>query len=284
MNTASSSGMGSLPSNTVPNPREDLKAITTRSGVTLDGPSVSPFSSFKKVDQEPKMITDQVLTESTNNVPPLVVQPSPASTSFSTNSSSKMPEVTKDTVQLSTKNIQPLVAQKQNPIYEPVVAPKPKPTIPYPLKNNRDAHEVYIEKTIKYADTLLGFVKHARTQENSGENLNAATFNQLSEINKLKAQSQEKDTVIRKLKERIKSLSGNDNVENVKKDIDEIETINIELEHSVANLLSENENLRKERDHLKSIYKDQFDPFRKTCVQSKEHCESLVAQINAKFV
>ncbi|GJR59627.1 hypothetical protein Tco_1501789 [Tanacetum coccineum] len=51
--------------------------------------------------------------------------------------------------------------------------------------------------------------------------------------------------VIRKLKDMIKSLSGKDSVENVKKDIDEIETINIELEHSVAKLLSKNENLRK---------------------------------------
>nr|GEZ06579.1 retrovirus-related Pol polyprotein from transposon TNT 1-94 [Tanacetum cinerariifolium] len=32
------------------------------------------------------------------------------------------------------------------------------------LKNNRDAHEVYIEKTREYADTLCGFVEHARTQ------------------------------------------------------------------------------------------------------------------------
>nr|GFA90347.1 reverse transcriptase domain-containing protein [Tanacetum cinerariifolium] len=40
---------GSLPNNTVPNPREDLKAITTRSGVTLAGPSVSPYSSSKEV-------------------------------------------------------------------------------------------------------------------------------------------------------------------------------------------------------------------------------------------
>ncbi|GJU60917.1 hypothetical protein Tco_1238683 [Tanacetum coccineum] len=62
----------------------------------------------------------------------------------------------------------------------------------------------------------------------------------------LKTQSQEKDTVIRKLKDRIKSLSGKYTVENVKKNIDEIETINIELEHSVAKLLSENENSRKE--------------------------------------
>ncbi|GKE83912.1 hypothetical protein Tco_1557654 [Tanacetum coccineum] len=40
MNTASSSGTGSLPSNTVANPKGKLKAITTRSGLALDGPSV----------------------------------------------------------------------------------------------------------------------------------------------------------------------------------------------------------------------------------------------------
>ncbi|GJR51363.1 hypothetical protein Tco_1401884 [Tanacetum coccineum] len=77
-------------------------------------------------------------------------------------------------------------------------------------------------------------------KDNFRENQNVPTFNQLFEINELKAQSQKKDTIIRKLKNRIKSLSGKDDVENVKKDIDEIETINIELEHSVAKLLSEN--------------------------------------------
>nr|GEU66749.1 reverse transcriptase domain-containing protein [Tanacetum cinerariifolium] len=106
-------------------------------GVTLAGPSVSPLPLSKEVDQEPETITDQVLTSRTNSVPPLVVQPSPVSTSFSTISSSKMPEVTKDTVQPSTKNIQPLVAQTQIPFYEPVVALKPKPTIPYPSRVNK---------------------------------------------------------------------------------------------------------------------------------------------------
>nr|GEX59506.1 DNA-directed DNA polymerase [Tanacetum cinerariifolium] len=100
MNTASSSGSGSLPSNTVPNPREDLKAITTRSGVTLAGPLVSPPPPPlpKEVDQEIETITVQVLTGSTNNVLPSVVQPSPASTPIS---SPKMPEVTKDMRKLS---------------------------------------------------------------------------------------------------------------------------------------------------------------------------------------
>ncbi|GJW08142.1 reverse transcriptase domain-containing protein [Tanacetum coccineum] len=40
MNTASTSGTGSLPSNTVANPKGELKAITTRSGLVLDEPSV----------------------------------------------------------------------------------------------------------------------------------------------------------------------------------------------------------------------------------------------------
>ncbi|GKB72366.1 reverse transcriptase domain-containing protein [Tanacetum coccineum] len=73
---------GVLPSNTIPNPREDLKTITTQNGVTLDGPSVPPPpSSFKEMDQEPETITDSVLTKSTTSVPPPVVQPSSTSTS-----------------------------------------------------------------------------------------------------------------------------------------------------------------------------------------------------------
>ncbi|GJR49813.1 reverse transcriptase domain-containing protein [Tanacetum coccineum] len=73
---------GVLPSNTFPNPQEDLKAITTRSGVILPRPLVPPppLSSSKEVDREPETITDPVLTESTTSVPPPVVQPSPAST------------------------------------------------------------------------------------------------------------------------------------------------------------------------------------------------------------
>ncbi|GJS05165.1 reverse transcriptase domain-containing protein [Tanacetum coccineum] len=51
MNTASSSGSGSLPRNTVANPRGDLKAITTRSGISYDGPPIPPpFSLLPKVN------------------------------------------------------------------------------------------------------------------------------------------------------------------------------------------------------------------------------------------
>ncbi|GKE48755.1 reverse transcriptase domain-containing protein [Tanacetum coccineum] len=40
MNIASTSGTGSLPSNTIANPKGELKSITTRSGLVLDGPSI----------------------------------------------------------------------------------------------------------------------------------------------------------------------------------------------------------------------------------------------------
>ncbi|GJZ24896.1 reverse transcriptase domain-containing protein [Tanacetum coccineum] len=93
-NTASTSGSGSLPSNTIANPKGDVKAITTRSGVSYDGPQTS--SPPKEKENEP--------------------------------------EVTKDTVQPSTENIQPPVVQT----HEPVVVPKTKPTLPYPSRANKE--------------------------------------------------------------------------------------------------------------------------------------------------
>ncbi|GKA62002.1 hypothetical protein Tco_0761521, partial [Tanacetum coccineum] len=62
------------------------------------------------------------------------------------------------------------------------------------------------------------------------------------------------------------------------------ETINIELEHSVAKLLAENEMLHKENEHLKQTYKDLYDSIKKTRVQTKDHNDSLIAQINSKTV
>ncbi|GJZ29878.1 reverse transcriptase domain-containing protein [Tanacetum coccineum] len=78
-NTASTSGSGSLPSNTIANPKGDLKAITTRSGVSYDGPQTS--SPPKEKENEP--------------------------------------EVTKDTVRPSTENIQPPVVQTHEPVVVP---------------------------------------------------------------------------------------------------------------------------------------------------------------------
>ncbi|GKA91468.1 retrovirus-related pol polyprotein from transposon TNT 1-94 [Tanacetum coccineum] len=102
------------------------------------------------------------------------------------------------------------------------------------------------------------------------------------ENNDLKAQLQAKDTTVGKLKEHIKFMRENDKEEKVKHEMDEIETINIELEHSVAKLLSENERLHKEIKHLKNIYKDQFDLIKKTRALFKEHGDSLITQLNSK--
>nr|GEU99566.1 hypothetical protein [Tanacetum cinerariifolium] len=45
MNTASSSGSGTLPGNKITNPKEDLKGITTRSGTAYQGPMIPTTSS-----------------------------------------------------------------------------------------------------------------------------------------------------------------------------------------------------------------------------------------------
>ncbi|GJZ63429.1 reverse transcriptase domain-containing protein [Tanacetum coccineum] len=57
MNTASTSGSGSLPSNTIANLKGELKAITTRSGLVLDGPSVPmppPFINRRRMNVDPR--------------------------------------------------------------------------------------------------------------------------------------------------------------------------------------------------------------------------------------
>nr|GEV38851.1 reverse transcriptase domain-containing protein [Tanacetum cinerariifolium] len=59
-NSASTSSSGILPSNTIPNPRSDLKAITTRSGVSYDGLQIPPSPSFlpKVVENKPEATKD----------------------------------------------------------------------------------------------------------------------------------------------------------------------------------------------------------------------------------
>nr|GEV73681.1 integrase, catalytic region, zinc finger, CCHC-type, peptidase aspartic, catalytic [Tanacetum cinerariifolium] len=86
-------------------------------------------------------------------------------------------------------------------------------------------------------------------RDNSFSQQSVPSFDQLFEINELNAQSQEKDMVIKKLKERIKSLNGNMKEEKIKKELEEIETINIELDHSLREqvlvITALKDNLRK---------------------------------------
>ncbi|GJX98881.1 hypothetical protein Tco_0355900 [Tanacetum coccineum] len=92
-NTASTSGSGTLPGNTITNPKEDLKGITTRSGVAYQGPAIPSGSS-----SSPKVMNRDT-------------------------------EVTKDTMlpanNGSTEDVQPPIVQVQshNPISKPVVDP-----------------------------------------------------------------------------------------------------------------------------------------------------------------
>ncbi|GJV07423.1 reverse transcriptase domain-containing protein [Tanacetum coccineum] len=113
-NTASSSGTGSLPSNTVTNPKEDLKGITTRSGVAYQGPTIPTTTSSPKVVERETEVTKDTVPPTNNG---------------------------------STKDVQPPVIQDQPPVVqdqphvpnsEPVVAPVPnlKPTILYPSRRN----------------------------------------------------------------------------------------------------------------------------------------------------
>nr|GEX23392.1 reverse transcriptase domain-containing protein [Tanacetum cinerariifolium] len=76
-NTASTSRSGSFPSNTIANPKGELKAITTRSGIVLDGPFVPIPPSFINPEEDERVeetLMDQDLAEYTIKVPPYLVQ------------------------------------------------------------------------------------------------------------------------------------------------------------------------------------------------------------------
>nr|GEV22916.1 reverse transcriptase domain-containing protein [Tanacetum cinerariifolium] len=140
-NQASTSG--TLPSNTIPNSKGEIKAVTTRSGLAYEGPSIPTNSSPEKlVERETEETTDKE-------------QPN---------------------CQGSTAHIQPLVVPAL--ILEPdVPKTQPKPNIPYPSRlNDQKLHEKatnQIEKffqifhdlhfDISFADALLLMPKFAST-------------------------------------------------------------------------------------------------------------------------
>nr|GEW95391.1 reverse transcriptase domain-containing protein [Tanacetum cinerariifolium] len=113
-NNASTSSSGTLPSNTIANPKSDLKAITTRSGVSYDGPQILLMSSFlsKVMENKPKATKDTVHptnNESTEDFQPQVVQ--------------------SESLILNSEPV-------KSPTIEPVSASRPnlRPSIPYPSR------------------------------------------------------------------------------------------------------------------------------------------------------
>nr|GEW80005.1 hypothetical protein [Tanacetum cinerariifolium] len=81
-----------------------------------------------------------------------------------------------------------------------------------------------------------------------------------------------------------KILNETSNEANIKREINVLEIRNIDLEQSVARLLAKNEKLNKENEHLKQAYKDLSDSIKKTNVQTKDHADSLIFQLNCKTV
>nr|GEV25950.1 reverse transcriptase domain-containing protein [Tanacetum cinerariifolium] len=76
MNTASSSGSGTLPGNTITNLKEDLKGITTRRGTAYPGPRIPTTSSSPVVERETETTKDTVhatINRSTKDVQPPIV-------------------------------------------------------------------------------------------------------------------------------------------------------------------------------------------------------------------
>ncbi|GKC93973.1 hypothetical protein Tco_1159415 [Tanacetum coccineum] len=67
------------------------------------------------------------------------------------------------------------------------------------------------------------------------------------------------------------------NEDKIKKDFEEIETINIELDHRVSKLIAKNK-------HLKQTYKQLYDSIKPARIRSKEQCDGLINQVNLKSV
>ncbi|GKA83335.1 retrovirus-related pol polyprotein from transposon TNT 1-94 [Tanacetum coccineum] len=154
-------------------------------------------------------------------------------------------------------------------------------------------NDVYIELSKWFSNLKQHYIslevskklnKEIFQKDKSSDNQNHPEIQEYFKQNDLKAQLQTKDTVINKLKEKNHSLRENTNPAKVKKDIDEIDIINIELEYSVAKLLSKNEKLHKEKEHLKKTYKELYDSIKPSHVHTKEQCDSLIVNLNSKLM
>ncbi|GJR24488.1 reverse transcriptase domain-containing protein [Tanacetum coccineum] len=154
MNTASTSG--TLPSNTVTNPKEDLKGITTRSGVAYKGPTIPITSSSPKVVERETEVTKDTMLPTNNG---------------------------------STEDVQPPVVPVvhhesiSEPVNAPVSASRPnqKASIPFPSRRNderrREKANDQIEKFYEIFRDLSVRCWLARTPLN--ENCSAVILNKL---------------------------------------------------------------------------------------------------------
>nr|GFC18743.1 hypothetical protein [Tanacetum cinerariifolium] len=87
-NSASTSSSGTLPSNTIANPKSDLKAITTRSGVSYDGPeatkdTMNPTNNGNTEDVQPQAVQSESSISTSKPVTSLIFEPAIAPDSAS---------------------------------------------------------------------------------------------------------------------------------------------------------------------------------------------------------
>nr|GEU47968.1 hypothetical protein [Tanacetum cinerariifolium] len=151
------------------------------------------------------------------------------------------------------------------------------------------AQAILMANISNYGSDVISEVPNSQTYLNDMDNqsvhalpdfekLSVNDFTKYFKKNDLKAQLQDKDTAICKLKDTIKSLRKTNKEEIVDHDRCDLATINEELENYVAKLLSENERLCKEINHVKQVFKDQFDSIKQTRVLQKEHIEQAKAK------
>nr|GFD27935.1 reverse transcriptase domain-containing protein [Tanacetum cinerariifolium] len=72
MNTALSLGSGTLPGNTITNPKEELKGITTHSGTAYQGPTIPTTSSSLPPVVERETETESPILNSEPDVAPII--------------------------------------------------------------------------------------------------------------------------------------------------------------------------------------------------------------------
>nr|GFA43313.1 hypothetical protein [Tanacetum cinerariifolium] len=132
---------------------------------------------------------------------------------------------------------------------------------------------VVVHDNVKSACLNVDVFARCRNTLSSPESV--PTFAELFEINELKAQAQVKDIVILKLKEKLRSLNGDVHERNVKREVEEIETLNIKLDQKVTKLVAEN-------DHLKQTYKQMYGSINSLHVRLKEQCDDLINKVNLK--
>ncbi|GJU16236.1 hypothetical protein Tco_1144202 [Tanacetum coccineum] len=219
----------------------------------------NPFYLKKAQQLEPKLYVGDII-EKTN---PIVIPDSEETLMLAEESRSKMLLKQKDPIMLEKKvNTTPVDYARLNQLSQdfnsmisteptlsrrPTIVDVPKELPKVSMVNtslkNLKHHLAGFDVVVKERTTPTAIIEGS-WGDNYVLNQSAPSFDQLFKLNELEAQSQEKDTVIKKLKERIKSLSEKQNEDMIKKDLEEIETINIELDHRVTKLIAENEHLK----------------------------------------